>query len=133
MRHGDYACALLWRDGLLLLGRRSATRKTYPNAWDVIGGRVEDGETLAQALMRELGEEIGIRPTSFRRLQTIDEPRPQVNGEARYHVFVVDRWDGGEPTMRGTEHVELRWLTVDEACGLETLAMPEYRAMFRLV
>ncbi len=59
----DYACAILLRDGLILLGKRSPHRKAYPNCWDVIGGRVEQGETIDAALHRELGEEIGIAPS----------------------------------------------------------------------
>ena len=58
----DYACALLVRAGRLLLGLRAPERRLYPSRWDVLGGRVEPGETLAQALSRELGEELGIDP-----------------------------------------------------------------------
>ena len=41
MRH--YACALLLRDGRILLGKRSPHRRAYANKWDVIGGLVAGG------------------------------------------------------------------------------------------
>ena len=69
MRH--YACAILKREGKILLGQRAPHRKAYPLFWDVIGGRVEDGETLEDALHRELGEEIGIVPTSYVSLASV--------------------------------------------------------------
>jgi hypothetical protein len=37
MRQGEDACAVLRRDGRHLLGTRSARRRAYPNARDVIG------------------------------------------------------------------------------------------------
>lgn len=131
MRHGDYACAVLWRDGKLLLGLRSPERRTYPNCWDIPGGFVEPSETLGEALARELTEELGVFPTAWRALAVIDEPAPQTNGEGRYHVFLVTAWTG-EATMLGEEHVRLEWFTPDEAAALEALALPEYRDVFAL-
>lgn len=131
MRHGDYACAVLWRDGKLLLGLRSAGRSTYPNCWDTLGGFAEPGETLGEALARELTEELGVFPTAWRHIAMIQEPNPQTNGEGRYHVFLVTAWSG-EVNMLGDEHVRLEWFTPEEAANLEALALPEYRDVFAL-
>ena len=47
-------------DGRVLLARRSGT--TYVNGlWNLPGGQVEGGETLAQAAARETWEEVGVR------------------------------------------------------------------------
>jgi hypothetical protein len=51
MRGGDYACATFWREQKLLLGKRSPQRRAYPNCWDILGGKKEEGETLEQALI----------------------------------------------------------------------------------
>jgi ADP-ribose pyrophosphatase YjhB (NUDIX family) len=45
--------ALVVSDGLVLLGLR-APNKSYPNCWDIFGGCVEAGESLDDALRREL-------------------------------------------------------------------------------
>lgn len=50
-----YACALIVQDNKILLGRRAHFRATYANCWDVIGGKVESGETPKPTLIRELG------------------------------------------------------------------------------
>jgi 8-oxo-dGTP pyrophosphatase MutT (NUDIX family) len=50
---------LVDEQGRLLLGLRSADKQSWPSHWDVIGGKVEPGESLEGALVRELQEEIG--------------------------------------------------------------------------
>jgi 8-oxo-dGTP diphosphatase len=119
------SCAILFRDGRILLGKRSPHRRLYPNCWDAIGGHVEAGETVQQALMREVEEEIGLAPIRYREIDRI------AAGLAVYHMFVVEEWRGGEPAMRGSEHTELRWFSIEEACRLEDLALPQYREIFR--
>jgi 8-oxo-dGTP diphosphatase len=54
-----------------------------------------------------------------------------MHGEATYHFFIVTRWDGGEASMLGDEHTELRWFSIEEACGLQNLALAGYRDLFR--
>lgn len=45
----------------VLLQKRSANKKLWPNMWDVtVGGHVEAGEFGRQALIREVKEELGI-------------------------------------------------------------------------
>ncbi len=47
-------------DGRLLLTKRSAHLKHHPGQIAFPGGRVEDGETLVQAALREANEEVGL-------------------------------------------------------------------------
>ena len=53
-------CALIERSGKLLLARRSPGQ-ALAGWWEFPGGKVESGETSVEALVRELGEELGIR------------------------------------------------------------------------
>lgn len=123
------ACAILLRDGQILLGRRTPQRRFYPDCWDVLGGHLEAGETPEQALVREVQEEAGVTPVRQRLLATMPDPSPAV--EARYHVFVVTGWTGGEPRMLGDEHSEIRWVPIDAAARLPDLAIEAYRDLFR--
>jgi len=122
------AGGLLVREGRILLARRSADRAFYPGAWDLPGGHCEGHETPADALVRELEEEIGVTPRVFEEIAVLGEPRPAEHGEARYHIFVVAGWRG-EPRLRGPEHSELRWLNLDDALALP-LAHPGYGKLF---
>jgi 8-oxo-dGTP diphosphatase len=128
-----YACALLLRNGRILLGKRAAHRRAYPNRWDMIGGKVEDGETVDFTLSRELAEELGITPAAFESLGSIIDRKPDARGTATYHVFVVTSWTGGEPAIQDDEHSTLEWFEIDAACALPDLALAEYPEVFRRI
>ena len=118
--------ALIVRDGMLLLGRRSAEKAVCPDTWDVIGGHVEAGESFEDALLREVEEEIGIRPLGYDKHSR--HPLPQGGVLV---LFQIVSWAGGEPRLRNDEHVELRWFPIRAACRLTQLAAPEYVPIFR--
>ncbi len=78
----DYACAIFVENDRLMLGHRAPHRRAYANRWDVIGGLVEAGETLEAALVRELGEEVGVKPLAWDKLCQIADTGPEARGEA---------------------------------------------------
>jgi 8-oxo-dGTP diphosphatase len=86
---------------------------------------------MQQALTRELQEELGLIARSFWELAVLSEPEEVSQPLARYHIYVVDEWDGGEPSMLGHEHTELRWFSIAEACALPDLALSKYRDLFQ--
>ena len=58
------------------MARRSGDRKFYPGVWDIIGGHCEGGEAPADALVRELEEEIGVKAHVFEEIAVLEEPQP---------------------------------------------------------
>lgn len=123
--------ALFVRDGMVLLVRRSPHRAAYPGLWSFPGGHVEQHETLAEALVREVQEEVGVTPTTFSFLGIIADPNTAANDPATYHLYIVTEWEGGEPALVGDEHTELRWFSPDAAFSLVGLALDEYQSVFR--
>jgi 8-oxo-dGTP diphosphatase len=120
----ECACAIFVRDGRILPGKRSPERASCPDCWDVIGGHVEPGETVEEALVREAQEETGLTPLRF-----VSAGRLQ--RKAVHHFFTVFDWRGGEPKLLGDEHTVFGWFTIEEACALRPLALPEYPSFFR--
>src|SRR5438067_11946248 len=96
---------LLQRGGRILLGKRSATRAFYPDVWDVPGGHVEPGETVEQALARELHEEIGVTPAVWTPLGSFEAPAGS-GGTLTLHLFVVTAWQGTPRNLLPEEHAE---------------------------
>src|SRR5213596_2978795 len=102
---------IVGQDRRVLLGLRSASKRVWPSHWDAIGGRVKAGESLEVALVREVREELGVTPTVFRRIASVEERQPDLYGPAVHHIYAVTDWAGGEPTNASGEHSEIRWFT----------------------
>ena len=130
-RDAEYAGALIIRDGKMLLGRRAHFRTAYPNCWDFIGGKIEDGETAERALTRELGEEIAISPLKPDYFGKIKDIHADPKNPPTCHFFKVYDWEGGKPVINNHEHSHLEWFTLEQACDLSNLALPEYRSLLR--
>jgi 8-oxo-dGTP diphosphatase len=113
-------------DGKILLGLRAPSKKVWPGHWDTIGGHVEDGESLEEALVREVLEETGVTPTRFRLIATVRERQPEIYGDALHHIYAVTAWQGGEPSNTCDEHSELKWFGVREMRGLTNIVDPDY-------
>ena len=114
------------RDGKILLGLRAPWKKAWPCHWDTVGGRVETGESLDDALVREVQEEVGVTPTQFRLIATVKERRPEIYGEALHHIYAVTGWQGGEPANICDEHTELKWFSVSEMRLLANIVDSDY-------
>ena len=101
---------LLASDGRYLLSCRPAGR---PSAgfWELPGGKVEPGETVIQALQRELHEELGITfdaaADHCQPFITLEHAYP--HAVVRLQVCLVRNWHG-QPTPR--EGQRLCWLSL---------------------
>ncbi len=87
---------LLDPDGRFLLTSRPAG-KVYAGFWEFPGGKLEEGETVEQALRRELQEELGlvIGPVEPWKVELVDYPHALV----RLNFCKVRQWTG-EMQMR---------------------------------
>lgn len=94
---------LIDADGRFLLTSRPEG-KVYAGYWEFPGGKLEAGETVEQALRRELHEEIGITigPVLPWKVEIVDYPHARV----RLHFCKVFAWTG-EFEMR--EAQQMAW------------------------
>ncbi len=85
--------------------------------WEFPGGKVEQGETVEQALHRELIEEIGIEVKDSSKFLHIEHDYPKVN----VHLDFI-RVDDFEGTPTGCEGQLSKWFDIGE---LSTVDFPE--------
>lgn len=90
-------------DGALLFAQRPAG-KPYAGWWEFPGGKVEAGESIEQALARELLEELGIVVERCESLTMVEFSYP--HARVRLHFRCVTAWQG-EPHSR--EGQALSW------------------------
>lgn len=114
------ASAAVFRGPLVLLARRGCA----PGAglWSLPGGRVEPGETLAEAAARELQEEVAVAADMVSLAGVRDVIRHDAEGRLAAHFVVIAyaaRWRAGEP-QPGPEAAEVGWFRPSEVVGLET-------------
>ena len=95
-------------DGRVLACERSAPAEVA-GRWEFPGGKVEAGETDAQALARECAEELGVRVAVGAR---VGPDVSLAHGRAVLRVFAVTLLNGDRP--RALEHAAMRWLAADE-------------------
>ena len=108
------AIAVVRRDGRFLLVRR--VNPPDPGRWGFPGGKVEPGETVAEAAVRELAEETGVRAEALRAFDCVDVIRP---GFHFVLVAVACRYLTGE-AVAGDDAHEAAWFTLDEIeAGIE--------------
>ncbi|GJD58466.1 NUDIX hydrolase [Methylobacterium dankookense] len=108
------------RDGRVLLAARA--NEPMRGVWTLPGGKVEAGETLAEAALRELQEEVGLEAQVVGVLTPTEIIERDGEGRARHHYVVLPHaalWTAGEP-MPGPEALGVRWARLDEVAGLET-------------
>jgi 8-oxo-dGTP diphosphatase len=109
------AAGIIWRAGRFLAARRpeGTARAGY---WEFPGGKQEPGESITQALLRELREELGIECESVAPWKNIRHEYQELRVEIYFmHVTAFH----GEPVpMVGQE---LRWVSPEEALALDFL------------
>jgi mutator protein MutT len=98
------------RDHVLLIKRAHEPLK---GAWSVPGGVVELGETLTDALAREVREETGLEVEVGPVLEVVDRVQRDADGRVEYHFVIIDylcRARGGTLAC-GTDASDARWFS----------------------
>ncbi|WP_226986851.1 (deoxy)nucleoside triphosphate pyrophosphohydrolase [Chlorobaculum tepidum] len=106
---GNVVCAIIEREGRFLIARRPLG-KHLARKWEFPGSKVETGESEAEALERELIEELGVRMEIVERLMPVEHC--YADRSLRLIAFHC-RIAAGAPNAG--EHEELRWIDIGEA------------------
>jgi ADP-ribose pyrophosphatase YjhB (NUDIX family) len=116
------ASVAVFRAGHVLLAVRG--KPPAEGLFSLPGGRVELGETLGEAALRELHEEVGVKAKLIGSLAPVEVIERDADGRVKLHIVVVAhaaRWVSGEPRT-GPEAREIRWVTERDIAGLPMTA-----------
>ena len=95
---------ILIKEEKIILTKRAPTVKNFPNYWEFPGGKVEDEETLIQALIRELQEELNI---IVNEKSIIGFPHNQLEtNQFTLSLFIINQWEN-EITLDPNIHSEM--------------------------
>ena len=95
---------LIWNDKVLI-GKRKLTNEHQPGKWEFPGGKMEEGETIDETIIREFKEELDIEIYPFHEFRTL-------NDENIEFTPMTVRLVGGKAKL--LEHEEIKFVDKKE-------------------
>lgn len=127
----------------LLLQKRSATKKSHPNCWDISGaGHIRTGETVIEGAIRELREELGIKANAddLRFIAIVKSIKNPQNQEFGYVYLLKSNNEIKDYTFEDNEVSEVKYvyfedlekMVEDRSKGL-LIHEEEYKKLFEFI
>lgn len=111
--------AVIVRDGKAIIIKRA--NEPYQGQWSIPGGRVELGESLKDAVRREMREETGLEVDVGPLIEVFERIQHDETSELRYHFVIIDylcSCAGGD-LCAGDDAADAKWVTSEELDGYD--------------
>jgi len=95
---------LIWNDKVLI-GKRKLTNQHLPGKWEFPGGKMEEGETFDETIIREFKEELDIDISAFHELRTLNDKNIEFTP-------MIVKLKGGKAKL--LEHEEIKFVDKKE-------------------
>lgn len=98
---------------LFLVVRRSKEDDLYPGCWEFPGGHIEFGETISDALKRELKEEIGFSDFDNPIITNYTDEVKEKSGKTIHNIeldFIIEANKENINITLSKEHTEYAWV-----------------------
>ncbi len=116
MKRIEVAVGVVFNEiGKVLVGQR-VVKDRYYQKWEFPGGKLEVGESVQQALIREFREETGININASEPLMNVEHDYP--DRHVLLHVHTIRDFSGVVSALEGQA---LKWVSVSELGGLDFL------------
>jgi 8-oxo-dGTP diphosphatase len=114
MKKTKVVAAVVVKDGKYLCMQRCRSHEAYNSErWEFPGGKVEEGESDHEALLREINEEMDWDVYVGRKIGTITHDYPDFTIELTAYLC-----KGGEGEFTMFEHLDAQWLSAEDLATL---------------
>jgi len=112
--------ALIERESRYLVTRRSELNTYMPLKWDIPGGIVKPGETLEEAIYREVSEETGLT-IQVGHVIYVYANRDQLPVRQTFQTVYLCKYKGGEVRLIPSEHDTYKWLDYKDIASVDMI------------
>ena len=114
MKYRIIVSAVIFKEALILLGRKEKDRGPYPNTWHIPGGGVDlEKETCDEAVVREVREETCLEVKNLEKIHWDTGVEPSKHGEMTYYIFLVYRCEYEKGDLVASDDLEqLEWVAI---------------------
>ena len=114
----EVAAAIIEHNGKILCVQRGENKLDYiSKKYEFPGGKIEDGETKIQTVVREIQEELHMDISANKEFLTVRHEYPDFF--LTMHSFLCSCID---PSLHLTEHIDYKWLSTSELNSLDWAA-----------
>lgn len=103
------------KEPLYLMLRRSKSENLFPDAWQIVTGSIEKGETAIQGALRELKEETGYHPQKFWIVPHVNSFYSVKNDALNHTVVFAAQVHSGSVPLLSDEHYQFGWHPIEKA------------------
>lgn len=114
--------AVIWREEEVLMIRQEKYTALPNDFWTLPGGAQKLGETVLEALEREIKEETGLEVRVGPLVDIVDAIFPDGTGRIKYHYTLLDyrcEWVAGE-ARAGSDAKAVRWIPFTKIDSIKT-------------
>ncbi len=114
--HNEIAVFIINDKKQVLLQKRNSNKRYNPNKWALCAGHVDAGESLENAALRELNEEVGIN-ASINELKPFGNRELAIstsNSHFTYFYYIKSNLNENEYIIQEEELSEVKWFNLDK-------------------
>lgn len=129
--HNEVAVFVINNKKQILLQKRSANKRFNPNKWGLCAGHVDSKESLENAALRELQEEIGI-DISIKELKSLAEREFTIgnsNSHITYFYYIKSNLNENDFIIQTEELSEVKWFDIDNV--IEMIKQKDQSTVFK--